>query len=141
MQARAPRGCSFAPERCYVGRRPAHTEVYVVDRYEVKPLAHLCYRSEATFDWGGSTEGTLELAFAILADATQSQPTDLVCRTFCAEVIAPLNPAGFVLGHGDIALWLLTAIPDGPSGRPAPVPRVGLRRRAANWIRARVRGR
>jgi hypothetical protein len=141
MPAPARRGCSHAPERYYVGRRPAHTEVYVVDQSEVEPLAHLGYRSDATFDWGGSTEGALELAFAMLAHATQSRPTDLVSRTFCAEVIAQLDPAGFVLSHGDIALWLLIAIPDAPSGRPAPEHRGGLRRRAANWIRARVAGR
>ena len=64
------------------------------------------------FDWGDSTEGALELAFAMLAHATHSRATDLVCQAFCAEVVARLDRAGFVLCHGDIALWLLTAFDD-----------------------------
>lgn len=80
--------------------------------------AHLAYRSDAEFDWGGSTEGALELAFAMLADATQSRPTDLVGRAFCAEVVTGLNPAGFLLSHGDVALWLLTDFGDASSGEP-----------------------
>ena len=55
----------------------------MVGRSELERLAHLGYRSDAAFDWGGSTEGALELAFAMLAHATQSRPTDLVCRAFC----------------------------------------------------------
>ena len=106
------RSGSQASERYHVGRRPAQTEVYVVGRSELERLAHLGYRSDAAFDWGGSTEGALELAFAMLAHATQSRPTDLVCRAFCAEVVTRLNRAGFVLSHGDIALWLLTSFGD-----------------------------
>lgn len=121
-----------------MGRRPAHTEVYVVDQSEVEPLAHLGYRSDATFDWGGSTEGALELAFAMLAHATHSRPTDLVSRTFCAEVIAQLEPAGFVLSHGDIALWLFTAFGDASPAEPGIERPAGLAHRAANWIRAQV---
>lgn len=141
MPAPARRGRSRPLERYYVGRRPAHTEVYVVDESALEPLVHLAYRSDAAFDWGGATEGALELAFAMLTHPTQSRPTDLVSRTFCAEVIAQLDDAGFVLSHGDIALWLLTAFPDAPSSGPGPEHPVGLRRRAASWIRVRVRGR
>ena len=93
-----------APVRYYVGRRPAQTEVYVVQRSELEPLAHLAYRSDAAFDWGGATEGALELAFAMLAHATQTRPTDLVCEAFCHRGGHPVGPRqGFVLGHGDIA--------------------------------------
>lgn len=38
-----------AQERSYVGRRPDATEVHVVTRSDVRPLAHLAYRSEAQF--------------------------------------------------------------------------------------------
>lgn len=69
-------------------------------------------RSDAPFHWGGRTAKALELSFAILGDATQSQPTDLVCLAFCAEVVARLDAAGFVLSHRNIALWLLTALGD-----------------------------
>ena len=91
MSAPARRSGSQAPERYYVGRRPAQTEVYVVDQSELVPLAHLGYRSDAAFDWGGLTEGALELAFAMLTHATESRPTDLVCHAFCAEVRRPVG--------------------------------------------------
>ena len=128
-----------APVRYYVGRRPAQTEVYVVERSELEPLAHLAYRSDAAFDWGGATEGALELAFAMLAHATQTRPTDLVCEAFCTEVVTRLDPAGFVLSHGDIALWLLTAFGDASSDGGGPEHPGGLRARVASWIRACVR--
>lgn len=115
--------------------------MYLVDRSELEPLAHLGYRSDAAFDWGDSTEGALELAFAMLAHATQSRPTDLVCEAFCAEVVARLDRAGFVLSHGDIAMWLFTAFGDPSFVGPGTERPVGLARRAANWIRARVRSR
>jgi hypothetical protein len=139
MSAPARRSGLQAPEQHYVGRRPAHTEVYVVDQAELEPLAHLSYRTDAGFDWGDSTEGALELAFAMLAHATQSRPPDLVCRVFCAEVVTRLDPAGFVLSHGDIALWLLTAFRDGPSGQPGPQHPSGLGARLANRIRTWMR--
>ena len=62
-----------------------------MDQSELEPLAHLGYRSDAAFDWGGLTDGALELAFAMLTHATQSRPTDLVCQAFCAEVVARLD--------------------------------------------------
>lgn len=40
------------PERYYVGRRPKGTEVYVVSRTELEPLAHLSYQSDATLRLG-----------------------------------------------------------------------------------------
>jgi hypothetical protein len=139
--APARQACSNPPERYYVGRRQDRSEVYVVSRTELEPLAHLSYRSDTAFDWGCLTEGALELAFAILAHTTESRPTDLVCQAFCGEVVACLDPAGFVLSRADIALWLLTAFRDGEasqdgSGRDRPV---GLHRRAAGWIRLWLR--
>jgi len=90
--------------------------VFVVSRTELEPLAHLSYQSDVAFDWGRLTEGALELAFAILAHTTQSQPTDLVSQAFCGEVVARLGRAGFVLSDGDVALWLLTAFCETPLG-------------------------
>jgi hypothetical protein len=135
LSAPARRGGSQAPERYYVGRRPARTEVYVVDQSELAPLAHRGYRSDAAFDWGRLSDGALELAFAMLTHATQSRPTDLVCQAFCAGVVARLNSAGFVLSHGEIALWLLTAFGDASSSEPGPEHGIGLGARLANWIR------
>ena len=45
-------------------------------------------KSSAAFDWGFVSAGALELSFALLADTTESRPTELVCRAFCAEVVA-----------------------------------------------------
>jgi hypothetical protein len=138
MPAPARRSGSRAFEGYYVGRRPAQTEVYFVHHSELAPLAHLGYRSDAAFDWGAPAEGALELAFAMLAHATQSRPTDLVCEAFCAEVVARLDRAGFVLSHGDIALWLFTAFGDASPAEPGIERPAGLAHRAANWIRAQV---
>jgi hypothetical protein len=103
------RSGSLDSERFYVGRRPESTEVYVVTRSDVERLPHRAYRSRAAFDWGRQSPGTLELAFALLAHAAGSGPPHLVCTTFCDEVVARLDGAGFMLSDGDIALWMLTA--------------------------------
>ena len=120
MSAPACRSGSEASARYYVGRRPAQTEVHVLGRSELEPLAHVGYGNDAAFDRGGSTEGALELAFSMLTHATQSQPTDLIDRAFRAEVVTRLNPGGFVLSYGEIALWLLTGFGDPSSGEPGP---------------------
>lgn len=137
--APAHRGRSSPPERYYVGRRPDRCAVFVVSRTELEPLAHLSYQSDVAFDWGRLTEGALELAFAILAHTTQSQPTDLVSQAFCGEVVARLGRAGFVLSDGDVALWLLTAFcEDASRDGPGLDGSVGLRRRAGrirSWLR------
>jgi len=131
---------SHRPDRYYVGRRPETTEVYVVSGTELEPLAHLNHHSQAAFDWGGLTAGTLELAFAMLAHSTESQPTDLVCRTFRAEVLAGLDRAGFVLSRGDIALWLMTVLlNDDTSQAELPDRPASPGCRAASWIRSRLR--
>jgi Family of unknown function (DUF6166) len=130
-----------APERYYVGRRPNGTEVYVVSRTELAPLEHLGYQSDAAFDWGRLSEGALELAVAMLVDSTESRPPALLGRAFCAEVVTRLDRAGFVLSRGDIALWLMTAFCDSglsAEGMGADRP-LGLGRRAAAWIRSRLR--
>jgi hypothetical protein len=131
--------CSSSPARYYVGHRQRRRQVYVVTRAELEPLGHCGYRSDAAFDWGKVTDGALELAFSILADSTRSEPTDLVCEAFCREVVAALDQAGFVLHHGDVALWLLTRFgdpgPDGPERGQPP----GLARRAVDRIRAWLR--
>jgi len=138
-QARRRR--SHRLERYYVGRRSETTEVYSVSRTELEPLAHLNYQSSAAFDWGCFSAGALELAFAILAHTTESRPTDLVCQTFRAEVLACLDPAGFVLSRGDIALWLMTLFSDGnaPSDGLGSDGDAGLGRRAASWVRSWLR--
>lgn len=70
--APARRGRAGAPERYYVGRRPERTEVYVVSRAELEPLAHLSYQGDAASDWGCLTDGALELAFAMLVHSTRA---------------------------------------------------------------------
>lgn len=97
---------SDASESFYVGRCLDATPVHVVSRSDVGPLPHLGYRCDAPFEWGSSSPpGALELAAAILGDAYREVP-ELVCDQFCAEVIAALPRAGFVLGSADLALWL-----------------------------------
>lgn len=126
------------PEQYYVGRRPQETEVYVVSHATVEPLDHHCYRSSAPFDWGAESPGALELAYAMLAHSTDSAPPDPICLAFWAEVVACLDRSGFVLGRGEIALWLLTAF----AGGEEPPPKRGRRlrdriRRIRPWRRGR----
>lgn len=99
------------PELYYVGRRRSDTpvyvvEVYVVDGTDVHRLAHRAHNSDEAFDWGHVSPGALELAYAVLADCTARPPTDAICQVFCSDVVAALDPAGFVLGRGEIASWL-----------------------------------
>ncbi|MHB8696092.1 MAG: DUF6166 domain-containing protein [Solirubrobacteraceae bacterium] len=125
----------------HVGQRPERSEVYDVSSTELKRLAHLGYQGEAAFDWGCVTDGALDLAFAVLVHATEDRPTDRLCRAFCGEVVACLDPAGFVLSRGDIALWLPTVLCEGDASRDGRVldPRVGRGGRAAariqSWLR------
>jgi hypothetical protein len=127
-------------ERYYVGRRPHQTEAYVVSGTEIEPLEHPGYRTSASFDWGEPTPGALELAFAMLAHTTDSCPPDPVCLAFWTDVVARLDHGGFVLGDGDIALWLLTAFREGDGScdeTRAARPR-SLRTRAITWFRSRL---
>jgi hypothetical protein len=127
-------------ERYYVGRRPREAEVYIVTATEVEPLEHPRYQSTAEFDWGEETAGALELAFAMLAHTTDSRPPDTICLTFRAEVVARLDRAAFVLGDGEIALWLLTAFRAGNGSDDAPAPDGSRshRSRAIGWFRSRM---
>jgi len=128
---------SRRPERYYVGRRSEATELYIVSRTGFEPLSHPSYQSSAAFDWGFASAGALELSFALLADTTESRPTELVCRAFCAEVVARLEDAGFVLTAGDIAVWLMGAFSYADS--PGRSARAGLRWSALQWVRSRMR--
>ena len=133
--------CPPGPERFYVGRRPGAREVYVVTDTAVEPLAHLGYQSAAAFDWGCATPGALELAYSLLTNATARQPTHLVCRAFCEEVVACLDHAGFVLCDGDIALWLMSALSAAHTTGPGPQHdhETNQAWRALAWLRARLR--
>ena len=73
-------------------------------------MAHLHYRSHASFDWGECSDGALELAFALLSYAATGDPPEPICRVFCDEVLAGLPAEGFVLAHGQIAFWLLMTL-------------------------------
>ncbi|MEO6859328.1 MAG: DUF6166 domain-containing protein [Solirubrobacteraceae bacterium] len=129
---------SHRAEHYYVGRRPRDTEVYVVSRAAIEPLEHHSYRSGSAFDWGAPTPGALELAYAMLAHSTESRPPDPICATFWTEVVACLDRPGFVLAHGEIALWLLTAFCDAEESPPKR--RRSLRdgvRRVRSWGRGR----
>lgn len=111
--------------------------MYIVSRTGLEPLAHPSYKSSAAFQWGCVSAGALELSFALLADAAGSQPTELVCRAFCTEVVERLEDAGFVLTAGDIAVWLMGALSH--AGSPGRSARAGLRWSALRWVRSHLR--
>lgn len=132
--ARGPR----RPSHYYVGRRPQDTEVYVIRSAAIEPLRHHGYRSGVPFDWGAPTPGALELAYALLLHTTDSRPPDPICVRFWTEVVAHLERPGFVLAHGEIALWLLTAFCD--EGELPPKRLASLRDRLGRrrwWARRR----
>ena len=125
-------------EHYYVGRRTQGTAVHVVSATAIEPLEHHDYRSRVVFDWGAPTPGALELAYAMLAHSTESRPPEPICAAFWTEIVARLDRAGFVLSHGEVALWLLTAFceDDGPPSRRRTLrPRVVGRLHA--WRRRR----
>lgn len=132
-----------SPEHYYVGRRTRETAVYVVSASAVDLLEHHGYRSSAAFDWGASTPGALELAFALLVHSTESRPPDPICTTFRTEVVARLDRPGFVLGYGEIALWLLTAFTGAgePPTAGEPPNGGGWRARSLDRLRSWVRRR
>jgi hypothetical protein len=131
------------PERHYIGRRPDATEVYVLGKGAPQLLAHPTYQGTAAFDWGGATPGALELAFAVLAHATERRPTDLVCQAFSADVVARLDHAGFVLTDGDVAIWLMTSFADAepPAAGPRSEPEASRAARALASLRSLARRR
>jgi hypothetical protein len=124
-----------AGERFYVGRRSAHTDVYVVTRRDVETLRHRAGEDDASFEWGARAEwGNVELAFVILRDATGRAPSDLVCARFHAEVIASLPDEGFVLSRDDVVLCLAAEVHDASTRRSSFAS--GGRRRIAGLLAA-----
>jgi hypothetical protein len=122
---------SDAGERFYVGRRSARTEVYLVTRRDAEPLRHPV-GDDFSFEWGRDAgPGGIELARAILRDATRCDPPDQVCAQFHAEVIASLPHAGFVLSCDDVALCLALGLHEPATWRFSPVS--GGRRRITAW--------
>lgn len=110
----------------------------MVSHATVEPLEHFHYRSGASFDWGALTPGALELAYAMLTHSADSQPPDPICLTFWSDVVASLDRSGFVLGHGEIALWLLTVFFDGEELPPKRSRRLRNRVRGIrSWRRGR----
>jgi hypothetical protein len=125
-----------AGERFYVGRRSARTEVYVVTRRDVEPLRHALRDDDAAFEWSRDRgAGGMDLASAILRDATGCEPLESVCARFHAEVIASLPHAGFVLSRDDVVLCLAAELHDAATRRFSPAQ--GGRRRIAGLL-ARV---
>jgi hypothetical protein len=124
---------SDAGERFYVGRRSVRTEVYVVTRRDVEPLRHPLRDDDAAFGWSRDPgPGGMDLASAILRDATGWEPRESVCARFHAEVIASLPHAGFVLSRDDVVLCLAAELHDSAARRSSPAP--GVRRRIAGLL-------
>ncbi|HET6690350.1 MAG TPA: DUF6166 domain-containing protein [Miltoncostaeaceae bacterium] len=126
-----------AQERFYVGRRADRPEVYIVSLCDVEPLRPPTERLDAAFAWGADAQHAgAELAFAILSHATGREPPEPVCEEFCAEVVASLPDAGFVIGCDDVALWLAAERRAPETWRRAPGR--GVRRRLADALAALV---
>jgi hypothetical protein len=95
------------PKRFYVGRRSETAEAYVVTSRKVERLRPRAHCADAAFDWASDAgPGAIELAFAILRDATRRRPPEPACVQFQADVLASVPWAGFVLGCDDVARWL-----------------------------------
>ena len=89
--------------RLYRGRR--NEGVVVVDNGSAKPL-HSCrelLQASDTFDWGrGYTPGAIQLAAAMICDATKGAATTKYwSERLAAEIVAEL-PDEWLLSEGDI---------------------------------------
>jgi hypothetical protein len=88
----------------YVGRlegeRPT---VYVVGPASVEPLDAAVH----AFDWGpAGADAALELAHALLADASGSEPSAELGRRFAEQILARLPHDGFALQRETVNAWL-----------------------------------
>ena len=95
---------STPDQRTYVGRlesgRPA---VYAVEAAAVEPLEP----STGTFAWGARAgDAGVELARALLTDASGSEPRDDVCRRFADQILRRIPGDGFVLRRETVNAWL-----------------------------------
>ena len=136
---RSPRGAEPFPERYYVGRRPASStpQVFLVGE-GVEPLRHPGFRTTAGFDWGRDTAGALELAYAMLSHALAASAAKATCRQFAREILAALDPDGFVLSCEEVVRWVIATLPQAEIPRdahPGPIARAAARIR--RWHRRR----
>jgi hypothetical protein len=132
---------SHSQQGYYVGRRLDATEVHIVSRAELEPLPQLNYQSSEAFNWGCSTAGALDLAFAMLVYTTETRPTDLVCPNVLRSgggVPGPRRLRGQSRRYRAVADdRLLHAYT--PAREQSPDDHAGMGRRAARWIRSWLR--
>ena len=90
--------------RIYVGRlERGHPVVYTVGATSVERL----HAAGEAFDWGADAESAdLELARALLTDASGSEPSADVCRRFRDQIVARLPRDGFALQRETVNAWL-----------------------------------
>jgi len=62
--------------------------------------------SKNGFDWGNSSKGALQLAFAILYQLSNKETAEKYTEDFCEEVIKKLNSRDWILEASDILSWI-----------------------------------
>ncbi len=104
----APAGCPLdvAPppqgaSRYYVGRR--REGVWVVDGPGVRRLPHAGRWSRQAFAWRDDRRGMLELAAALLEDATGTRPARARAEEVADALLLDLPAHAFVLTDTDLA--------------------------------------
>ena len=92
----------------YVGRfEEDGPVVYVVGAADLERLDPI---AEA-FDWGADAQGAaVELARALLTDASGAEPPENVCRRFAEQILSKLPRDGFALQRDTVDAWLRRAL-------------------------------
>jgi len=90
--------------RIYVGRfQEEGPVVYAVGATDVEQLRP----TVDGFDWGeGAKAPSLELARALLTDASGSEPPANVCQRFANQILSKLPRDGFALQRETVNAWL-----------------------------------
>jgi hypothetical protein len=90
--------------RIYVGRLEEESPtVYAVGAAGVERL----HPGGEAFDWGADAAApALELARALLTDASGSEPPADVCRRFADQILTRLPRDGFALQRETVNAWL-----------------------------------
>ncbi len=58
------------------------------------------------FDWGNTSKGALQLAFAILYQLSNKETAQMYAKEFCEDVVKQLNSRDWVLEASNVLSWM-----------------------------------
>ncbi|WP_418641392.1 DUF6166 domain-containing protein [Sulfurimonas sp. ST-27] len=75
------------------------------------------------FDWGNTSKGALQLAFAILYQLSNKETAQMYAKEFCEDVVKQLNSRDWVLEASNVLAWMdtnCTTVTEIQQKRPKP---------------------